>query len=61
MKVTWQIVPVKENATDFRWAWEEMRDGDVVARSPKTFQYYNECVEDARKRGYTPPGVERLR
>jgi hypothetical protein len=61
MGTTWQIVPVSEKSTDFRWVWEEMRDGKVVARSEKTFQYYNECVEDARKRGYTPPQAERLR
>ena len=61
MKVTWQIVPVTEKSAEFRWMWEEIRDGNVVARSPTTFEYYNECVEDARKRGYTPPPKERLR
>ena len=61
MKSTWQIVPVSDKTSDFRWAWEEIRNGNVVARSETTFKYYNECVEDARKRGYAPPKAERLR
>ena len=61
MKTEWQIVPVADKANDFRWVWEEIRNGNVVARSPTTFEYYNDCVEDARKRGYAPPRVERLR
>ena len=60
-KTTWQIVPVADKANDFRWVWEETRNGTVVARSETSFQYYNECVEDAQKRGYSPPRVERLR
>jgi hypothetical protein len=61
MKVTWQIVPVSDKSDDFHWMWEEIRNGNVVARSPTTFRYYNECVEDAQKRGYAPPRMERLR
>lgn len=61
---SWKIVPVSEKGdrTDnFRWIWEESKNGAVVARSATSFQYYNECVEDAQKRGYAPPPVERLR
>jgi len=58
---TWEILPVSDKTNDFRWVWEEKRNGSVVARSETSFQYYNECVEDAQKRGYAPPRVERLR
>jgi hypothetical protein len=61
MKSTWQIVAVADKASDFRWVWEETRNGNVVARSETSFQYYNDCVEDAQKRGYSKPPVERLR
>jgi hypothetical protein len=61
MKSTWQIVAVADKASDFRWVWEETRNGNVVARSESSFQYYNDCVEDAQKRGYLKPPVERLR
>ena len=61
MKSTWQIVAVADKASDFRWVWEETRNGNVVARSEQSFQYYNDCVEDAQKRGYAKPPVERLR
>lgn len=62
--VSWKIVPVSEKPDitgSFRWMWEESRNGAVVARSASSFQYYNECVDDAKKRGYTPPPTERLR
>ncbi len=61
MTTSWQILPVSDKSSDFRWVWEETKNGNVVARSATSFQYYNECVEDAQKRGYTPPRVERLR
>ncbi|HEV7799902.1 MAG TPA: hypothetical protein VGP15_02390 [Burkholderiales bacterium] len=61
MKTSWQILPVADKDNDFRWVWEETKNGNVVARSETSFQYYNECVEDAQKRGYSPPRVERLR
>ena len=62
--LSWKIVPVshKPDITGgFRWIWEESRDGAVMARSRGTFQYYNECVEDAKKRGYKPPPTVRQR
>ena len=60
-KSSWQIVSVSDKALGFRWVWEEMQNGKVVGRSASSFQYYNECVEDARKQGYIPPQPERIR
>jgi len=62
--LSWKIIPVSDKADQagsFRWMWEETKNGAVVARSATSFQYYNECVEDAQKRGYSPPPIERLR
>jgi hypothetical protein len=61
MKTTWQIVAVADRVTDFRWIWEELRNGNVVARSAERFERYDECARDAHSRGYESPRVERLR
>jgi hypothetical protein len=60
MKTTRQIIAVADQVTDFCWVWEELRNGNVVARSAERFQRYNDCAEDAQKRGYAST-VERLR
>jgi hypothetical protein len=61
MKTAWRIVAVADKVTDFRWVWEELRNGNVVARSAQRFERYDDCAEDARSRGYAASTVERLR
>jgi hypothetical protein len=61
MKMTWQIIAVADPVTDFCWVWEALRNGNVVARSAERFQSYDDCAEDAQKRGYAASTVERLR
>ena len=59
MQTVWKILPVTDKTSEFRWVWEQTRNGSVVARSSTSFEYYNDCVEDAQKRGYVPPRPKR--
>lgn len=60
---TWTIIPVKSgNETGYKWKWKRAdRAGAVVERSQQAFDYYFDCVTDAKKHGYEPPIVRRLR
>lgn len=37
------------------WCWQRVdeRDGDIVAESPQHFHTLRECVDDARRHGYS--------
>ena len=51
MANTAQISSVRTaNPQGFQWMWRSM-DGDQ--QSPNTFAYFYECVEDARRAGFT--------
>jgi hypothetical protein len=39
--------------TGFTWKW---RAADSRAESDKSFEFYHDCVEDARKHGYSVKG-----
>ena len=41
------------NGKGFTWKW---RAGDNLAESKNSFDYYHDCVEDARKHGYAIKG-----
>ena len=45
-----------------KWHWEKISaDGVTVAESKERFDYYYDCVADAKAHGYVPPLPERLR
>jgi hypothetical protein len=59
MVTLWKITRVAAGNDDNRWVWEQTRNGSVVARSPNSFGCYEECVDNARARGYTPARPKR--
>lgn len=47
----------KKDDTD-RWRWQRMSpDGEVLIAAANAFATMDECVEDARRRGYKPEPV----
>lgn len=60
---SWKIVPVKSGTlTGLKWHWEKTSaDGATVVESAAQFDYYYDCVTDAKAHGYVPPPPERLR
>ena len=47
------------NAFGFTWHWQCRRADGSIFRSRVPFDYYYDCIEDARKQGYRgplPPG-----
>ena len=47
------------NAFGFTWHWQCRRPDGSTSRSRVPFDYYYDCIEDARKQGYRgplPPG-----
>lgn len=35
------------------WGWEDIKQNGVVEESRDVFESFDECVEDARRHGYT--------
>lgn len=60
---TWTITPVKSgNATGYKWQWKRTNEsGAVVEKSKQEFDYYFDCVTDAKAHGYEHPALQRLR
>jgi len=60
---SWKILPVKSGTpAGFKWFWRKTSaDGATVVESKVQFDYYYDCVTDAKAHGYEPPAPERLR
>lgn len=49
----WKFVAVTaKGAAGFAWQWQKVEEGRAVKESTKCFDYYYECVQDARTHGY---------
>jgi hypothetical protein len=59
----WQIRPVSSNArAGYEWQWtREDRYGRTKGQSDKRFQYYYDCVVDAKRHGFNPDAPRRMR
>ncbi len=53
MKAQWKILSVKSNAPiGYKWRWIKSRDGKIVEDCGEGFDYYYDCLVDARKHGF---------
>lgn len=53
MKTKWEIIPVKSDGPiGYKWRWIRTTNTKVVEVSKKRFDYYYDCVTDARRHGY---------
>ena len=43
------------NAFGFTWHWQCRRPNGSTSRSKVPFEYYYDCIEDARRQGYRGP------
>lgn len=51
----WHIEPVFQTSNDkFVWRWRKVQSHGKPQVSRSTFEYYYDCVQDAREHGYTP-------
>jgi len=59
----WQIVPVEsKNEVGYAWQWKrEDGKGKTSRVSDGVYDYYYDCVMDAKKHGYDPDVPRRLR
>jgi hypothetical protein len=53
----WKFTAVTaDGPTGLRWSWERTdAENNKSAVSTETFDYYNECMQDATKHGYRIP------
>ena len=60
---TWEITPVfaRQNGA-YGWRWQRANHRGVTEQQKHTvFQYYYDCVQDARQHGYVPEAPRRMR
>jgi hypothetical protein len=59
----WTIMPTESgNTTGFKWQWQQVNEaGALIGKSKQQFDYYFDCVTDAKAHGYKPPPMQRLR
>ena len=58
LSLRWEFVP-EEAGRDraVHWRWRAFTQGGRFhAASGSSFETLNECIEDARRHGYSPPG-----
>jgi hypothetical protein len=53
MDYSWEF----NEATAGGWSWRcvDRSTGSIVSCSPRTFSVLYDCVEDAKRNGFTPP------
>ena len=53
MDYSWEFTEAKAGG----WSWRcvDRSTGSVVSCSPRTFQVLYDCVEHAKRHGFTPP------
>lgn len=59
----WQVRPVPSNRGEgYVWQWtREDLNGHTESVSDKCFDYYYDCIMDAKSHGYDPEVPRRLR
>lgn len=55
MDYSWEF----SEATSGGWSWRcvDRSTGSIVSCSPRSFPVLYECVEDAKRHGFTPPAL----
>lgn len=56
LRKSWQFFAVASNAPHgFTWRWQSEGPGSKTAVTGAAFEYYFDCIFDARQNGYTGP------
>ncbi|MGZ5175056.1 MAG: hypothetical protein ACXWIS_12805 [Burkholderiales bacterium] len=56
MSISWYFHAVRaRNAFGFRWYWQKRGTGAAPSQQSTPFNYYYDCIEDARKHGFRGP------
>ena len=56
MHTSWQFHAVRaDNAFGFKWYWQRRYADGSSSQTEMPFDYYYDCIEDARRHGYRGP------